>query len=210
MMPRRRHTKRPPELEPLLTVLARHSIRYVVTGSVAALFYGVDLEPGDLDITPKLDPQNLERLILVLTEIEATPSAFGHWETKPDGEKKWVEEETTPQARAGWTPNVGDLSSLDHLFLTRYGNFDVVPQLAGDYELLIKSAVRKAAFGHHLWIAHIDEVLAKLTVPRREKDIARVQRLRAIQRLRRLALLQSPGKNRNSDQQGNGQPNQTN
>jgi hypothetical protein len=201
MMPQIRHSKRPPEIQLLLAILARYSIRYVVTGSVAALLYGVELEPADLDITPQLDHQNLERLILVLTEIEATPAAFGHWETKLDGEKKWVEEDTTPQALASWTSTPNDLSSLDHLFQTRYGNFDVVPQLAGDYETLMKSAVRKAAFGHQIRIAHIDEVLAKLTVPRRKKDIPRVQQLRKIQRLQRLALLQPLSKNHDGDQQ---------
>ena len=181
-----RHIRRAPDLPALLQVLDGSGLHYVVTGSVAALLYGVELEPRDLDITPALDPDNLQRLVAILEEIEATPESLGHWETKPDGEKKWVDEEVTAEALARWQPDVEDISTLDHLFFTRWGNFDVVPQIAGDYDVLRQTAVRKHAFGYEVWVAHVDDVLAKLTVPRREKDISRVQELRRIQRSRRL------------------------
>jgi hypothetical protein len=181
-----RHIKRAPDLPALLEVLDKAALRYVVTGSVAALLYGVELEPGDLDITPALDPDNLQKLVAILEEIEATPESLGHWETKPDGEKKWVEEEVTPEVLASWQPDLDDVTTFDHLFFTRLGNFDVVPEIAGDYEVLRQGAVRTNAFGYEVWIAHVDDVLAKLTVPRREKDVARVQELRRIQRSRRL------------------------
>lgn len=180
-----RHIKRSPDLYSLLEILDTYSLRYVVTGSVAALLHGVKLEPGDFDITPALDQDNLQRLATILMEIEATPESFGHWETKPDGEKKWVEEEVTAQALAGWRPDFTDISTFDHLFFTRYGNFDVVPEVAGDYGTLRQGAVRKKAFGYEVWIAHVDDVLAKLTVARRERDISKVQKLREIQRLQR-------------------------
>lgn len=185
-MSKPRHIKRAPDLPALLEILDRSGLRYVVTGSAVALLYGVELVPGDLDITPALDRENLRILAALLEQIEATPESLGHWETKPDGEKKWVEEETTAEALAGWQPDLQDISTFDHLFFTRLGNFDVVPEIAGDYEVLRQGAVRKNAFGYEVWIAHVDDVLAKLTVPRREKDVARVQELRRVQRFRRL------------------------
>jgi hypothetical protein len=185
-MSKPRHIKRAPDLPALLAVLDGSGLRYVMTGSVAALLYGVELEPGDLDITPALDPDNLHRLVALLEELEATPESLGHWETQPDGEQKWVEEEVTPQALASWQPDVEHVATLDHLFFTRLGNLDVLPEIAGDYEVLRQTAVRQNAFGHQVWTAHVDDVLAKLTVPRREKDVARVQELRRIQRSRRL------------------------
>jgi len=185
-MSKPRHIKRAPDLPALLAVLDGSGLRYVVTGSVAALLYGVELEPGDLDITPALDLDNLQRLVAILEEIEATPESLGHWETKPDGEKKWMEEDVTAEALASWQPDLEDVSTLDHLFFTRWGNLDVVPEIAGDYDVLRQAAVRKNAFGYEVWIAHMDDVLAKLTVPRREKDVTRVQELRRIQRSRRL------------------------
>jgi hypothetical protein len=176
------HPKRNPDIPKLLGVLTAHQVRYVITGSVAAQVFGVELEPRDLDITPALDQDNLLRLIRVLTQLEATPESFGHWEIRPDGEKKWIEENATPEALANWQPDLNDLTTLDHLFLTRHGNFDIVPELAGDYEILSRSAVQKMAFGYRVWVAHVDELLTKLTVPRREKDAPRVKQLREIQR----------------------------
>jgi hypothetical protein len=126
---------------------------------------------------------------MVLVEIEATleDSGFGHWETQPDGERTWVEDEPTAEARAAradWAPDPTDCTTMDHLFLSRYGNVDVVPELSGTYETLMRRAVLMHAYGHGVWVTHIDDLLATLTVPRRKKDVARVRRLRDIQRRR--------------------------
>jgi hypothetical protein len=185
-MSKPRHIKRAPVLPSLLEILHASALRYVVTGSVAALLYGVELEPRDLDVTPALDQDNLQRLAAILEDIEATPESLGHWETKPDGEKKWVEEEVTEKVLASWQPDLDDISTFDHLFLTHLGNLDVVPELTGGYAALRPGAVRKDAFGYQVWVAHVDDLLAKLTVPRREKDVSRVQALRRIQRAARL------------------------
>jgi hypothetical protein len=183
------HPNRSPNVPALLDALDRHSVRYVLTGSVAARMYGVDTgRPGDLDITPALDPDNLRRLADLLTEIEAgldPDDPFGHWETLMDGERKWVMDERTPERiaeRANWRPNPARLSTFDHLFRTRLGNFDVVPELGGTYDTLARRAVPMSAHGHDILVAHIDELLAALTLPRRPKDVPRVQQLREIQR----------------------------
>ncbi len=185
-MARVQHPTRAPDIPQLLDILHAHGIRYVLIGSVAAQLYGVELQPGDLDITPALEYENLCRLVAVLKEIEAIPEgSAGHWQIQPDGEKKWVEEELTAEVRAAqaaWVPNPNDITTLDYLFLSHYGNFDVVPELTGTYEKLIKRAVAISAYGHIIWVAHIDELLAALTVPRRKKDVPRVQQLRSIQR----------------------------
>lgn len=186
-----RHPSRPPDIPELLDVLATHGVRYVLTGSVAALAYGVDIgQAGDLDITPALDEENLTRLAAALREIEAglDPDApFGHWEARPDGEKKWVVDMPTPELqarRARWSPDPTDVSTFDSLFCSRLGNFDVVPQISGAYDALMKRAVHLRAWSVDLWVVHIDELLAALTTPRRPKDGPRVRQLRAIQRQR--------------------------
>src|SRR2546423_1563471 len=96
---------RSPDIPEILGLLHKHGVRYVLTGSVAALAYGVDIgHAGDLDITPALDHENLSRLRDVLTEIEAgldPDDPFGHWETQPDGERKWVADQATPELLAG-------------------------------------------------------------------------------------------------------------
>ena len=179
---------RPPEVPRLLEVLRAHEIRYVIIGSVAAQLYGVEVQPGDLDLTPALDHQNLTRLASLLLEIEAAlpdSDQVGRWDVQPDGERKWISRKATPedrQRRARWRPDPEDVTSLDHLFNTRHGNFDVVPELAGGYDTLMERAVKVRAHGQEVWVAHVDELLAALTVPRRNKDSARVRRLREIQR----------------------------
>lgn len=177
------HPSQAPDIPALLALLDRHAVRFVITGSVAARLHGVELQPGDLDVVPALDTANLERLVAVLRELEARPPGpFGAWTTLPNGEQKWIPRPTTPEEVAAWTPDVEDESSLDHLYRTRLGDFDVVPRVTGTYAELKPRAVRLPAFGHTPWVAHVDDLLARLTVPRREKDAPRVARLREIQR----------------------------
>jgi hypothetical protein len=44
-----------PDVPALFCVLAEAEVDYVVTGSAAAMSHGVQLVPGDLDITPALE-----------------------------------------------------------------------------------------------------------------------------------------------------------
>jgi hypothetical protein len=185
------HPKRAPDIPELLGVLERYGIRYVLTGSVAALAYGVDIgQAGDLDITPALDEENLSRLGAALQEIEAgldPDGQFGHWETHQNGEKKWVVDAATPELlaeRANWRPDPADASTFDCLLCSRLGNLDIVPDLSGAYETLMWRAVRMDVWGSTIMVVHVDELLAALTVPRRAKDVPRVRQLRTIQRQR--------------------------
>jgi hypothetical protein len=56
-----------------------------------------------------------------------------------------------------------------------------VPEVSGSYEALIPRAVSLRMEGQTVWVEAIHDLLARLTVPRREKDRNRVQQLRAIQ-----------------------------
>jgi hypothetical protein len=51
-----------PDLTTLIRSLHEAGVNYVLTGSAAAMLHGVGLVPGDLDITPALDIDNLTRL----------------------------------------------------------------------------------------------------------------------------------------------------
>lgn len=187
-MPRIKHDSAPPNLPALIEILAEHQVNYVIVGSVAAQLYGVEVQPGDFDIVPALDVDNLTRLANLLQVIEATlpdSDEIGKWETQADGEKKWVSRKATPEElhqREQWSPNPNELSSLDALFHTRLGNFDIVPDLAGEYPTLIQRAQKMNINEHEIRVVHIDELLARLTIPRRQKDIPRVKQLRELQR----------------------------
>jgi len=180
--------RKAPDLTALIRVLGEAEVEYVVTGSAAAMLHGVPLAPGDLDITPALDVDNLTRLAHALESLEARqdPEApFGHWERGGDGEQRWVETASTPEAvaaRASWRPDPEDPASFDHLLQSKHGALDVVPEVGGTYDELTARAVRVEIDGVSVRVQSVDDLLATLTVPRRAKDRERVERLRAIQR----------------------------
>lgn len=173
------------QIPELFQLLAKYDISYVLIGSVAAKLYGAIVTPGDFDITPSLDEKNLNRLASMLEEINAhPPKDFGFWKFE-DGERKWIVVEPTSEdlrKRESWKPDPKDISTFDFSFSTDLGEFDVVPELVGNYEYLISQARQMDAYGHNVYIAHVNDLLATLTVPRRGKDKERVAFLRRIQR----------------------------
>jgi hypothetical protein len=187
---RTRHPSAPPDMPQLVSALAACRVDYVVVGSVAAKLYGVALEPRDFDIVPGLGKENLQRVCAVLLMVEASlpdDDEIGRWEAQPDGERKWIARKATPadrQQRAEWMPRVDDVSTLDHLMVTRFGNLDIVPTVAGEFQRLRDRAATMKVNGQDIWVAHVDDLLAKLTVPRQPRFVDRVKALREIQRTR--------------------------
>ncbi len=180
--------RRPPDLPALFRVLAEHQVAYVVTGSTAALLHGVELTPGDLDVVPALDAANLTRLAAALEAVDALPDPdgpFGAWQTGPDGERRWIEREPRlgeREARIHWRPDPADPASFDEQLVTRFGALDVVPEVSGRFDELVRRAARLVAFDQDILVTSIADQLAALTVARRDKDRPRVQALRELQR----------------------------
>lgn len=71
----------PLDPERLITTLARHGVRYVLIGAVAARLQGFPRLTADLDISPARDGDNLGRLAAALRELEARV----YTESVPDG-----------------------------------------------------------------------------------------------------------------------------
>ncbi len=140
--------RKKPDVEALLEILNEHEVEYVVTGSAAAMLHGAVLDPGDLDITPALHHDNLDRLRRVLEAIHARQyenASFGHWEATAAGEHRWVKEEATPEnvaARASWRPNPRDSATFDYLLDSDFGSIDIVPTISGTYQELAPRAVK--------------------------------------------------------------------
>jgi hypothetical protein len=182
--------------------LSDHGVAYVVTGSTAVMLHGVELSPGDLDITPAIDPQNLARLATALASISASPdpdAPFGDWQTQPDGERQWVARDARPgerDARRRWQPDRANPSTFDTLLTTSHGALDVVPEVVGRYSELVTRAIRVNAFGTEVMVESVEDLLGTLTIPRRAKDRDRVVALRRVQRARAAA---SPGPGSGSD-----------
>ena len=182
-----RPKRQPPDVPALLGVLGDASVGYVVTGSAAAMLHGVPLVPGDLDITPALDVENLMRLAVVLESIEARQdplarSDIGSAETTVSGTGSRPSPHPSRRSPSELDTGPRPPASFDHLLQSRHGALDVVPVMSGTYDDLIARAVPLDIQAHRVWVESVDDLLATLTVPRRAKDQDRVARLRAIQR----------------------------
>jgi hypothetical protein len=170
-----------------LKSLAAAGVRFVVAGSVATMLHGGQHMPGDLDIVPDIAPDSLARLASVLKDIEATVSQVDRvstWGRTVEGEWKCHQREATPeerQALLNWAPTPEDPGSFDHLLHTRFGNLDVVPTIAGTFSELKPRACVIQHGGTTVLVAHVADLLATLTVPRRAKDKERVRFLRNLQ-----------------------------
>src|SRR5438093_4547271 len=57
---------------PILGVLVRHDVRFVVIGGIAASLQGSTTITNDFDICYARAPENLERLVRALSELHAT------------------------------------------------------------------------------------------------------------------------------------------
>jgi hypothetical protein len=156
------------ELEPLIGALARHRVKFVITGSVAALAHGVDLHPGDLDITPALDEQNLDALSGLLGELGAKPKYVSSWQQGPSRE-----------ACEAWLQLPATEANLDHRFVTPRGELDVVPRRAGTYDELVTRAVTMTAFGFPILVAHVDDLIVLCEKWDRDTDRRRMPALLA-------------------------------
>jgi len=146
--------------------LERRGIRYILSGSVAAMAWGVDLDPGDIDIVPDLDAANLRSLGALLHDVGAKPKYVTGWAQGPSEE-----------ACARWTPEPFDAAALDHRFLTPWGELDVVPTKSGTYDALHPRAVTVEAFGVRVRVVHIEDLIAQGASWDRPRDQSRREAL---------------------------------
>lgn len=62
----------------LLEVLATHGVHFVVVGGVSAVLQGAPVTTYDLDVVHDQAPENVERLLEVLTSLQATFRTHPH------------------------------------------------------------------------------------------------------------------------------------
>jgi hypothetical protein len=55
----------------ILRALEAHHVRYVVIGAIAAIAAGAPILTTDLDVTPAVSHENLERLAFALRDLDA-------------------------------------------------------------------------------------------------------------------------------------------
>ena len=151
----------------LLRALVDGRVDFVVIGGVAAVLHGSARNTFDLDICFAGDPDNLEALGSTLVGLRA----------KLRGVREPV----------AFVPDAASLKRVDVLTLTTdAGDLDVlrVPSGAPRYDVLRSHADRYDVGGFEVRVASVEDLIAMKSAARRAKDLADIEELEAILRLR--------------------------
>ena len=153
----------PLDPERLITTLARHSVRYVLIGAVAARLQGFPRMTADADITPARDAENLKRLAAALRELDARI----YTESVPEG------------LPFDCSPPMLSRAELWNL-ATSAGRLDVAFKPSGTegYEDLARSAVGFEVFGVSLEAASLEDIIRSKEAAGRPQDLQDVVVLR--------------------------------
>lgn len=159
----------PLDPERLIRTLARHEVKYILIGALAARLQGFPRATADADITPAPDAQNRDRLAAALRELDAR-----------------VYTEGTP---AGLPFDCsGDTLDRSHLWnlVTAAGRLDIAFRPSGTegYDDLARRAVRFEVFGVELLVAAIEDIIRSKEAADRPQDRQDVALMREILRRR--------------------------
>jgi predicted nucleotidyltransferase len=149
----------------VLAVLRDHRVRYVLIGGIAAAIHGSPYVTTDVDVTPQLDPENLQRLSAALLALDARIRTEG----VPEG-----------------LPFAHDAESLARSTIwnltTRFGDVDLVLRPAGTdgYDDLTRDADDLEILGVEVRVASLADVVRSKAAAGREKDRAQLPLLRRL------------------------------
>ena len=152
-----------PEL--LFTTLARHQVRFVLIGALAARLQGFPRFTEDADITPARDSTNLQRLAAALRELEARI----YTEQIPEG---LVFDCSAPMLARG------DIWNL----VTKAGRLDLAfkPSGTNGFEDLAPQAIRFELYGQDqpLLAARLEDIIRSKEAANRPQDRQDVEVMR--------------------------------
>jgi hypothetical protein len=155
------------DAEPILAVLERHGVEYLIVGGYAARMHGSTRPTRDVDITPATTAENLDRLAAALRELDARIRT----DAVPDG----LPFSTSGESLAGQR-----MLNLQ----TRHGELDLTIRPAafeGGYDELVGSSTRRTIGQIQVRVAALEDVIRSKETAARDKDI------RALPELYRLA-----------------------
>jgi len=146
---------RPFDPERIITILARHNVKYVLIGALAARLQGFPRVTADADITPARDADNLEKLAKALRELEARVFT----ESVPEGLVFDCTGKTLTRAEM-WN------------LVTSAGRLDIafVPSGTGGYADLRENAQRYEAFGVEIYAADLKDIIRSKEAAGRPQD----------------------------------------
>ena len=159
-----------PDFDPMpaLRALADGEVDFVIVGGIAAVLHGSSTLTTDLDIMFAPAAANLERLAVVLVSLDARLRDI---------------EDDLP-----FVPDAAALRRIDLLTLsTSAGPLDLLraPSGAPRYAILRRRAERYDLGGFEALAASLEDLIAMKQAAGRMKDLAAVEELEVILRLRR-------------------------
>jgi hypothetical protein len=151
------------QLRPLIELLDRHAVDFIVIGGIAGIVHGSAQTTFDFDVVYSRDAQNLERVGAALTELGVTLR-----NAPPD---------------LPFQPDARTLAAgCNFTFESRYGNFDLLGEASGmrDYETMRAAARVEEFWGFSVRVASLDDLVRMKRAAGRPKDKSMAEELIAV------------------------------
>jgi len=151
------------QLRPLLELLDRHAVDFIVVGGIAGIVHGSAHPTFDFDVVYARDEKNLQRMAAALTELGVTlRGALPDLPFQPDAR--------TLAAGCNFT------------FVSEFGSFDILGDAAGmrDYAAMRADAKLKDLWGFSVHVASMDDLIRMKRAAGRPKDKAMAEELIAL------------------------------
>ena len=149
-----------PKYHEILLRLADAGVEAIVVGMAAAVIQGAPTMTWDLDVVHHRTPDNVERLLSVLNDIDAMAR----------GDSRRIR------------PNASHLIGPGHILLeTRFGDFDCLGAIDGSrsYEDLVEASLVIDLDGRPLRVLRLEELLQIKKRAGRPKDLAGIPYIEA-------------------------------
>jgi predicted nucleotidyltransferase len=142
-----------PDFLEILKVLSKHKVDFIIVGGVCAVLHGAPVTTFDLDLVHSRSPENLNRLMSALEDLEACYRGREGQRLKP---------------------RLPHLSSPGHqLLMTRLGPLDMLGTIGKghDYEGLLKNTVELEIGGLRLRLLDLEALIRikKETITEKDK-----------------------------------------
>lgn len=138
----------------LLRTLVEHGVDFIIVGGVAAVLHGVPVTTFDLDLVHSRMPDNIDRLLSALQELDACYRGQGDRRITPDS---------------------SHLAASGHqLLMTRFGPLDLLGTIGANhgYEELLDYSEEMQVSGMHLRVLNLSTLIRVKEETGHEKDKA--------------------------------------
>lgn len=146
--------------ERVIRVLNTHEVLYVLVGGSAAVLHGANYATNDIDVCPSTDRENLDRLSVALTELNARLRVV---------DKRAEREETFDFSHSGESLGRATVWNL----LTDAGEVDltIMPSATGGYDdLAPRAKTLDLGEGVTVRIASLGDIIRSKRAANRDKD----------------------------------------